>query len=289
MVGIIGRGAMNNTAALVVAVVWMVLLGWGFHCLLRRHLRLDDALDSQEAQLAIERHARATAERALAATHLSLCKLAKQQEHVRETERRRIGRDIHDDLGQNLLTLKIDLSLLRVSTTGAHPLITQKVDSMMGNLDLTISSLRTVINDLRPAALETGLRAAMEWQLSEFSRQHGVRHTLNIAPTAFDGNPDSERDAMVFRILQESLSNVVRHAHATEVAVELLRCGSILTLTVQDNGVGMPADIPLNGSGLPGIRERVAAIGGRFVIESQPGAGTILTLSFPLQQAFAVH
>lgn len=280
---------MLNTPALLVAIVWMLLLGWGFHTLLRRHLRLDDLVNDKDAQLVIERHARLSAERALAATHLSLCKLARQQEQVRETERQRIGRDIHDDLGQNLLTLKIDLSLLHVSTTGTHPLITQKVDSMMGNLDLTIKSLRAVINDLRPVALEAGLRAAVEWQLSEFTRQHGIAHTLHIEPGVFDCSPDRERDAMVFRILQESLSNVVRHAHATELAVELLRCGSVLTVTVQDNGVGMPADIPLHGSGLPGIRERVAAIAGRLVIESQPGMGTVLTLSFPLQQAIAVH
>ncbi len=280
---------MNNTPALIVAVVWMLLLGWGFHTLLRRHLRQDDALADKEAQLAIERHARATAERALASTHLSLCKLAKQQEQVRETERQRIGRDIHDDLGQNLLTLKIDLSLLHVCTSGAHPHITQKVDSMMGNLDLTIKSLRAVINDLRPVALEGGLCAAIEWQLSEFSRMHGIRHTLDIAAGASDNPPDKERDAMLFRILQESLSNVVRHAHATEVTVELQRCGSVQTLTVQDNGVGMPANLPLNGSGLPGIRARVAAIGGRLVIESQPGVGTVLTLSFPLQQAFVMN
>lgn len=280
---------MNNTPTLLVAVVWMVLLGWGFHALLRRHLRLDDNLADKEAQLAIERHARAIAEKSLAAAHLSLCQLARQQEHVRETERQRIGRDIHDDLGQNLLTLKIDLSLLHVSTTGAHPLITQKVDSMMGNLDLTIKSLRAVINDLRPVALETGLRHAIEWQLSEFSRMHGIRHTLRAPAGAFDSHSDKERDAMVFRILQESLSNLVRHAHATEVEVELQRCGGVLTLTVQDNGIGMPAEIPANGSGLPGIRDRVAAIGGRFVIESQPGAGTVLTLSFPLLQSFALH
>lgn len=280
---------MNTTPSLIVAVVWMLLLGWGFHALLKRHLRLDDLLADKEAQLAIERHARLSAERTLAATHNTLCQLAKQQESVRETERQRIGRDIHDDLGQNLLALKIDLSLLHVSTTGAHPMITQKVDSMMGNLDLTIKSLRAVINDLRPLALETGLRHAIEWQLGEFSRTHGIRHVLMAEPAVFDCPADKERDAMVFRILQESLCNVVRHAHATEVTVELQRCGSILTLMVQDNGVGMPATLPQHGSGLPGIRERVAAIGGRFAIESPAGGGTLLTLSFPVSQTLAVH
>ena len=280
---------MNSTPTLIVAVVWMLLLGWGFHALLRRHLRLDDNLADKEAQLVLERHARATAERALASTHLSLTQLARQQEHVRETERQRISRDIHDDLGQNLLSLKIDLSLLHVSTTGAHPLITEKVDAMMGNLDLTIKSLRGIINDLRPLALETGLRTAIEWQMSEFSRMHGIRHTLQAEAGAFDVQADKERDAMVFRILQESLSNVARHAHATDVAVELQRCGSVLTLTVEDNGVGMPAPVPSGGSGLAGMRERAAAIGGRFAIDSRPSAGTLLTLTFPLLQAFAVH
>ena len=280
---------MNSTPTLIVAVVWILLLGWGFYALLRRHLCLDDNLADKEGQLVIERHARGTAERALASAHLSLTQLARQQEHVRETERQRISRDIHDDLGQNLLSLKIDLSLLHVCTTGAHPLITEKVDAMMGNLDRTIKSLRAIINDLRPVALETGLRAAIEWQLSEFSRMHSIRHNLQAEPGAFDIPADKERDAMIFRILQESLSNVARHAHATDVLVELQRCGSVLTVTVEDNGVGIPTPLPTGGSGLAGMRERATAIGGRFAIDSRPGAGTIVTLSFPLLQAFAAH
>lgn len=280
---------MLTTPSIIVALVWMLLLGWGFHAMLKRHLRLDDRLAEKEAELAFERHARASAERALASTHMTLCKLARQQESVRETERQRIGRDIHDDLGQNLLALKIDLSLLHVSTTGAHPMITQKVDSMLGNLDCTIKSLRAVINDLRPVALEGGLRNAIEWQLSEFSRMHGIRHILSAEPNAYDSAPDGDRDAIVFRILQESLSNIVRHAQASEVKVELQRCGSVLTLSVHDNGVGMPEDRRAQGCGLPGIRDRVAAIGGRFAIESSPGGGTLLTLSFPVIQAFVTH
>lgn len=279
---------MTTLPALLAAIVWMLLLGWGFHALLKRHLRLDDKLADQEAQLTVERLARATAEHALAATHRTLCQLARQQETVRETERQRIGRDIHDDLGQNLLTLKIDLSLLHVSTTGTHPLITQKVTCMMGNLDLTIQSLRAVINDLRPAALENGLGSAIAWQLNEFSRMHGIGHALLAEPGVYNYPADQERDAMVFRILQESLSNVARHAHATEVSVQLQRCGGVLTMTVQDNGVGMAPDARGQGSGLPGIRDRAAAIGGRFAIESELGAGTLLRLSFPVPQALAV-
>ena len=279
---------MTTLPAMLAALVWMLLLGWGFHALLRRHLRQDDRLAEYEAQLALERHARLTAEHALTVTHDSLCQLARRQEAVRETERQRIGRDIHDDLGQNLLALKIDLSLLHVCTTGAHPMITQKVDCMMGNLDLTIKSLRGVINDLRPVALEDGLGSAIAWQLQEFSRMHGIRHALLAEPGVYNYPADHERDAMVFRILQESLSNVARHAQATEVSVALQRCGSVLTMTVHDNGVGMQPEARGQGSGLTGIRDRAAAIGARFVIESELGVGTLLRLSFPVPQAFAV-
>jgi signal transduction histidine kinase len=279
---------MTFTPTLFVALAWMLLLGWGFHALLKRHLRLDDKLADVEARLAIEIHARALAERALANTHLALCKLARKQESVRESERRRIGRDIHDDLGQNLLALKIDLSLLHVSATGTHPQITQRVDGMIGNLDATIRSLRAIINDLRPLALESGLRHALEWQLSEFSRLHGIAHAFSAEPSVFDAVPDRERDAMVFRIMQESLSNIVRHAQATEVAVDLRRCGDLLTLAVRDNGVGMPPQIANKGSGLLGIRDRISAIGGQFALESSPGKGTLLSMSIPLTAPFAV-
>jgi len=264
-------------------------LGWGFHALLRRHLRLDDQLADKEAQLAIERHARAVAERALATAHLSLCKLAKQQETVRESERQRIARDIHDDLGQNLLALKVDLSLLHVSTTGAHPLITKKVDCMIGNIDLTIHSLRAIINDLRPLALEAGFVQAIEWQMSEFTRMHGIRHELFIDPAVLDAGADRECETMLYRILQESLSNVARHAHATDVAVDLHISGSKLTLKVKDNGIGMPAGKNARGCGLAGIKDRVAAIGGSFAIDSLPGVGTILSLSIPLNESLALH
>jgi signal transduction histidine kinase len=280
---------MFTLSTLIVAVVWMLLLGLGFHALLRRYLQLDDELARKETALAEERHARSSAERALANTHITLCKLARQQEAVREAERQRIGRDIHDDLGQNLLALKIDLSLLHVSTSGAHPMITRKVDSMMGNLDTTIRSLRAVINDLRPLALEAGLQAAILWQLSEFTRLNGIAHVLRFEPALLDAAPEPERDATVYRILQESLCNVARHAHASEVKVALERSGSLLTLSVQDNGIGMAADRQHSGSGLAGMRDRVAAIGGKLSIDSQAGSGTLLSVSFPVPQGCAAH
>lgn len=221
------------------AILWLVLLGWGFRTMLGRHLRFHDRLAYSEAQLALERHARTQAEKSLADSHASLCRLVQQQEQVREIERNRIARDIHDDLGQHLLALKIELSLLQVSTSGAHPLVHQKVGFLLGSLDQAIASLRVVIRDLRPVALEHGLQNAMQAHLAEFSRLNGIRHELEADPDAFEPGPGGGVDAMLFRILQESLANVARHAQATEVKIALVRSGDLLTMNVRDNGIGM--------------------------------------------------
>jgi signal transduction histidine kinase len=268
--------------AALLSMLWLLLVGCGFLALLARHLRVRDQLAWSQSQLGLERHARALAERAQADSHTALCRLIQQQEQVRENERNRIARDIHDDLGQHLLAVKIELSLLQVSTSGAHPQLHQKIGSLHAAIGLTIGALRRIINDLRPLALENGLRTAIETHLSDFSRVNGIRHELEADPDAFRAKPDQGVDAMLFRILQESLSNVVRHAQATEVKIALLRSGDLLTLNVRDNGIGMASHSASCGCGLVGIADRVTAAGGKFVIDSKPGAGTLLSLSIPL-------
>jgi signal transduction histidine kinase len=266
----------------LIAGLALMLAAWGWSSMWAHRLRLHGELADSQAQLARERHAHALAERARADTHTALCRVITQQEQVRESERKRIARDIHDDLGQHLLALKIDLSLMHLSTNGAHPLIHQKIGSLLGQLDLTTLSLRRIINDLYPLALEHGLQTAMEAHLSEFSRSNGIRHELEADPGAFQRNQDRGVDSMLFRILQESLANVVRHARASEVKIALLRSGDQLTLKVRDNGIGMADLAATRGCGLLGIADRVTAAGGRFVIDSQPGSGTLLSLSIPL-------
>jgi signal transduction histidine kinase len=284
----VGKPALFHPVALIV-VPWLILVGWGFHALLGRHLRNNDRLAYCDVQLGIERHARQLAERAQADTHTSLCRLIHQQDHVRENERNRIARDIHDDLGQHLLAFKIELSLIQVSTRGVHPLLHQHVGRLLHSVDLTIGSLRAIINNLRPLALEQGLQSAMETHLSEFSRLNGIRHELDFDPGAFDRNRDGALDAMLFRILQESLANVVRHAEATDVKIAFKRSGDQLTLEVRDNGIGMAGLPAARGCGLAGIADRVAAAGGRFAIDSEPGAGTLLSLSIPLARQVSLH
>lgn len=268
----------------LIAVLWLVLLGWGFRSLLGRHLRFNDRLADAEAQTGIERHARLLAERALADTHSNLCRLIDQQEQVREQERQRIARDIHDDLGQYLLALKMELSMLQAGIDGGAMPPQHALSSLSHKLDLSIGSLRIVINNLRPPALEHGLQAAIATHLTEFSRISGIRHALAAEPDADTAEAPSQYDVLLWRVLQEALANVARHAHASEVTVALTRGTGQVTLQVRDNGIGMAGQSAARGCGLLGIADRVAAAGGKFVIDSAPGAGTRLSLSLPLSQ-----
>lgn len=287
--GAVASGALPlQQPAVLVAGLWLAVVGWGFRALLSRYLRFRDRLAYSEAQLGMERHARVQAERSLADTHAALCRLIGQQEQVRESERRRIARDIHDDLGQHLLALKIELSLIQARACRTDPRIQQKVGSLLGNLDLSIASLRTIINNLRPPALEQGLQAAIEAQLADFSRVSGIRHRFDASDDAFGAASDPAMDAMLFRILQESLANVLRHAQATEVTVALDQRAGRLSLKVQDNGVGMADGEDHRGCGLAGIADRVTAADGKFAIDSAPGKGTLLSLSVPLPVAASV-
>lgn len=260
-------------------VLLLAALAW-------RHWRRFDTLAGLQRQLAQERSLRAGAEQALLDTHARLCQLVALQDGVKENERRRIGRDIHDDLGQNLLALKIDISMLQLGSAGQAPL-QQRLALVANNIDLTIQSLRCIINDLRPTALEAGLKAAVERQLHEFTRISGIDCELAADADVYEAGARGELDTMVFRVLQESLSNIARHANASAVKIALRRDAGGLTLTVRDNGVGMPAGQAVRGCGLLGIKDRVAAAGGRFVIDSLPGQGTALSLSIPLHETQA--
>jgi signal transduction histidine kinase len=268
-------------------------LGSVFLLLLRRKLRSEDRVTELDARLMLEQKSRMLAEHALADTHAVLARLVHQHDQVREGERSRIARDIHDDLGQNLLALRIDLSLMQVATADIHPAIHHKVTAMAGGLERAVKSLRAVINNLRPLALETGLQQALELQLQEFTRVSGVRHQFDPGSGACASAANrAGLDAMLYRVVQESLSNVARHAGASEVRVALARDGACLTLRVQDNGVGMAVPPALGdgaGCGLAGMHARAAAAGGKLSVDSAPGAGTIILLKVPMAQHASLH
>ncbi len=172
--------------------------------------------------------------------------------------------------------------MLQLGTSSSQPMLRNKLSTMLEHLDGAIVSLRSIINNLRPAALCDGLQAAVVRQLCEFTRLNNITHSLRATPDAFEGS--GELDPVIFRILQEALSNIARHAQATDVAVTLVRQRDQFLLKISDNGVGLPASASPHGCGLHGMRERAASVGGQFDVYSRPGAGTLIKLSIPLPQ-----
>lgn len=203
---------------------------------------------------------------------------------ILQAERRRIASDIHDDLGQNLLTLKIELGALQ-TLPGLPHAARRQLDTLLTHTDASVRSMRSIINGLRPVGLEHGLRCAVERQLAEFTRISGIHYQLESA--LYGSDTACAADTTMFRVLQESLSNIARHAGATEVRIALCRNAHELSMTVRDNGVGMAGGPPRSGCGLLGIEQRVAAAGGCFVLASAPGQGTALTISIPTAPAAA--
>lgn len=215
-------------------------------------------------------------------TNDNLRRLAAHAETIKESERKRIAREIHDDLGQNLLALRIEADLLASRTSGRHPRLHARARWTLEQIDATIKSVRQIINDLRPHVLDLGLTAAVDWQIAEFQRRTGIACEL-----VSDGRElhVSDRCATtLFRILQESLTNVSRHARATSVRVELALDEESIMMTVSDNGIGLnKGGGQKPGSfGLVGIEERVRILGGKCLITSRPNAGTTVHVAIPV-------
>jgi PAS domain S-box-containing protein len=216
-----------------------------------------------------------------------LRKLALHLEMVKEEERKRIARDIHDELGQNLLALRIDLSMLSARTSVQHGLLHQRVNAALENVDSTIRSVRGIMNELRPPVMDLGLQAALEWQAAEFRKRSGLECVLTLPGEEALADVSPELATVLFRAVQEALSNVRRHAGARRVDITLLAGDGGLALSVADDGVGIaPASDARRGGGdsfgLIGMRQRVAAQGGRLDIASPAGGGCRLTMSFDL-------
>lgn len=215
-------------------------------------------------------------------SHRKLRRLAAHADQIKEEERKRIAREIHDDLGQNLLVLRIEADMLASRTQHRHPRLYARARSTLGQIDTTIKSVRQIINDLRPTVLDLGLNAAVEWQIAEFRRHTGIRCELIEGQAEISVNDHCA--TAFFRILQESLSNIAQHAGATLVQVALHQSGSTLSMTVSDNGVGVkPGKRSKRGSfGLVGIEERIKILGGHFSMRSGHGAGVVIHVTAPV-------
>jgi signal transduction histidine kinase len=246
-------------------------------------------LEDMVVQLKHEVAERKRAELELQKSQELLRQLAAYQEQVKEDERKRIAREIHDDLGQNLMALRIDVSLLQTRTSHSHPLLNEQVSLALQHIDTSIKAVRTIINNLRPSVLDLGLYAAIEWQVNEFERRTGIECTVLMDEEKADFDLDDQRATALFRILQESLTNVARHAQANKVWIELQRMEDTLLMKISDNGVGIYPGCRRkpNSFGLLGIGERINMLGGEFSVESPPGQGTVLIISIPLEKQVA--
>jgi signal transduction histidine kinase len=214
-----------------------------------------------------------------------LHRLIAHQDQQKEEERKRLALEIHDELGQNLLAIRIDISMLQDRTRVRHPQLHRRVGVVLANVDCAVKASRSIINDLRPFELELGLAAAVQWQMNRFERATGLAVQLSIL--GFDDDSASIGDAVtlsVFRTLQESLANVSQDASASCVGVTLRLGEGGVSLMVVDNGVGATRGAMSNGEnfGLAGMRERASALGGHVEAEYLAGGGTRLLSWIPL-------
>ncbi|MFL6715989.1 MAG: CHASE domain-containing protein [Burkholderiaceae bacterium] len=218
----------------------------------------------------------------------ALRELTAHRESIKEQERKRIAREIHDELGQTLLALRLDVASLHLRV-GAHIRLRERVGLALSQIDFTIRAVRNIINDLRPPVLDLGLDAAIEWQVGQFQRRSGIH--CHLAWNSGATNLDERVATALFRIVQEALTNVLRHAGASAVTITLGSTARAVNITIADNGRGaQPEDCRRAGSfGLAGISERVVALGGKFDIVSEPGSGLTLLICLPLQQASHAH
>ncbi len=221
------------------------------------------------------------AEAGLRELNEQLRKLSASLQDVREQERTRIANELHDDLGQQLTGLKLSLSWLGTRLKEGRSATPDMVDEMRVMLDAAIASVKRLASELRPLILDDlGFAEAIAFQSREFAKHSHLEMVLNLTAAPLVSG-DANQTAL-FRIVQESLNNIVRHAAATAVHIDLIEEGDALVLRVSDNGKGVAAGVRQGGIGLVSMRERAIAIGARFEIISQTGKGTTVQVTVPL-------
>jgi signal transduction histidine kinase len=200
----------------------------------------------------------------------------------------RIAREVHDELGQSLTSMKMDLSwvmkrLVNPPPADSQPLMRVRLEQAMQQIDHTIKSVREIATALRPSVLdELGLAAAIDWQARDFEKRTGIHLDWSMPAVPIPVGPDEA--TAVFRIFQEMLTNVARHAHATAIRVRLSITKEGLTLEVRDNGCGISesALAGMDSLGLLGMRERAAQCGGSVIIRRDEEGGTVAKVRIPL-------
>ena len=245
--------------------------------------QLAKTFDEMAAALEQRQAERERTEMELKHSHELFRSLSAHLQEVREDERTRIARRIHDDLGQAMTALKIDLAWLNKKLANDQDLIREKLQAMDTLISETIETVHNVSEDLRPGILDDfGISAALEWQAEEFQKRTGIECKTSLPPDQFDLS--KEKSTNLFRIVQESLTNVIRHAGATKIEINLNAKDRVLILEIVDNGKGISraATTHPKSFGIIGIKERVHSLGGDIDIAGIPNEGTRLTIRMPI-------
>ncbi len=216
----------------------------------------------------------------LYASREELRQLSSHLERAKEQERARIAREIHDDIGGTLTGLRADLAWIK-KRYAADPGMLEKIDSMSGLLDSAMQASVRIARDLRPPILDFGFAAAIEWQAQDFQKRTGIACRFRCTQEI---ELDADRATAVFRVFQELLTNIAKHAHATCVEVHLRAEGALLHLEVDDNGVGLNDEdrAKRDSYGIRGMIERARELHGRLVLHNPPRGGTRVLLELPL-------
>jgi signal transduction histidine kinase len=236
----------------------------------------------------LERRSRGERERAEAAEG-QLRRLSDQLVQTQEEERRSISRELHDEVGQMLTGLRMELRSLRRLQDAPREQFDARMEQTKSLLDRTLQAVRDIAMGLRPSMLDDlGLGPALEWQGRDFSRRYDIPVTVKV-DAALDNLPDHYR-TNIFRIVQEALTNCARHAKAASVQISLAERDGAVRLTIADDGVGMNLETPRKrGLGLMGIQERVRKLGGQLSIQSSEMQGTLLSVEIPEHFLLASH
>ncbi len=212
-------------------------------------------------------------------SHEKLRELFELLQVIREEERKNIAREIHDELGQLLTALKIDIKWLG-KRINEHELV-EKINSMTDLIDMTIQNVRRIASELRPIILDDfGLNAAILWHAKEIEKRTGIKFKITTIPE--DIIMDKDKSVIIYRIIQELLTNIIRHARATKVEIKLKHRDNKLFVIVKDNGIGIEENVDRKSFGLLGIKERVQYWRGVLRIKGKAGIGTSVTIILPV-------
>jgi signal transduction histidine kinase len=211
-----------------------------------------------------------------------LTELSAHIERIKEQERMHIAREIHDEIGGNLVAIKMVLHTLAHRLPSDQPWLTEKTQYIDTLIDRTIEAGHRIARDLRPGVLDLGIIPALEWQVKEFEKQYGIR--CSFSSNHADISLNSDYATAIFRMVQEALTNIAKHAHATHASLVIMYTDTCISLTVADNGCGLKPghNTKPNSFGLLGMAERCKEIGGEISIDSQPDQGCIIMITIPL-------